>query len=229
MESPFTSDATFRRASSSPIGLAPVVVLSSMSSKRFSPSARRTKRRRSASVTTKMVAAPASRSAAAACSTSGRFATGISWRGAIVFGAAAWGKRSSRRITPCAVFTIDERAARPPAFVQGASFQERAFHVHLASATSPVAIRLCVRCRTPRTGPESRSKGELWELDRDARMNGMPTSVVSGGAGFLGSHLCDYLLAKGHRVICIDNLDTGSLQNIEHVNNGEDFLFVNHD
>jgi dTDP-glucose 4,6-dehydratase len=60
-------------------------------------------------------------------------------------------------------------------------------------------------------------------------MNGMPTSVVSGGAGFLGSHLCDYLLAKGHRVICIDNLDTGSLQNIEHVKNGEDFLFVNHD
>src|SRR6185436_11325249 len=45
----------------------------------------------------------------------------------------------------------------------------------------------------------------------------------------LGSHLCDYLLAKGHRVICIDNLDTGSLQNIEHLKNGEDFLFVNHD
>jgi len=57
----------------------------------------------------------------------------------------------------------------------------------------------------------------------------MPTSVVSGGAGFLGSHLCDYLLAKGHRVICIDNLDTGSLQNIEHLKNGEDFLFENHD
>src|SRR6185369_813626 len=75
----------------------------------------------------------------------------------------------------------------------------------------------------------SRSKGELWELGRDARMNGMPTSVVSGGAGFLGSHLCDFLLGKGHRVICIDNLDTGSLQNIEHVKNGEDFLFENHD
>jgi dTDP-glucose 4,6-dehydratase len=55
------------------------------------------------------------------------------------------------------------------------------------------------------------------------------TAVVSGGAGFLGSHLCDYLLAKGHRVICVDNLDTGSLQNIEHLSNGEDFLFVNHD
>ena len=57
----------------------------------------------------------------------------------------------------------------------------------------------------------------------------MSTAVVSGGAGFLGSHLCDYLLEKGHRVICVDNLDTGSLQNIEHLNNGEDFLFVDHD
>jgi len=57
----------------------------------------------------------------------------------------------------------------------------------------------------------------------------MPTAVVSGGAGFLGSHLCDYLLANGHRVICVDNLDTGSLQNIEHLRNGDDFLFQNHD
>ena len=55
------------------------------------------------------------------------------------------------------------------------------------------------------------------------------TAVVSGGAGFLGSHLCDYLLGKGHRVLCIDNLDTGSLQNVEHLRNGEDFLFLNHD
>ena len=57
----------------------------------------------------------------------------------------------------------------------------------------------------------------------------MPTAVVSGGAGFLGSHLCDFLLAQGHRVICIDNLDTGSLQNVEHLRNGDDFLFVSHD
>jgi dTDP-glucose 4,6-dehydratase len=55
------------------------------------------------------------------------------------------------------------------------------------------------------------------------------TAVVSGGAGFLGSHLCDYLLEKGHRVICVDNLDTGSLQNIEHLHNSGEFLFVNHD
>ena len=57
----------------------------------------------------------------------------------------------------------------------------------------------------------------------------MATAVVSGGAGFLGSHLCDRLLEKGHRVICVDNLDTGSLQNIEHLGNSDEFLFSNHD
>jgi dTDP-glucose 4,6-dehydratase len=56
----------------------------------------------------------------------------------------------------------------------------------------------------------------------------MPTAVVTGGAGFLGSHLCDHLVAREFRVVCIDNLDTGSLQNVEHLR-GENFLFVNHD
>jgi dTDP-glucose 4,6-dehydratase len=52
----------------------------------------------------------------------------------------------------------------------------------------------------------------------------MTTSVVTGGAGFLGSHLCEYLLEKGHRVICLDNLDTGTLENLEHIRDGG-FLF----
>ena len=56
----------------------------------------------------------------------------------------------------------------------------------------------------------------------------MTRSVVTGGAGFLGSHLCERLLAEGHEVVCLDNLDTGSLQNIEHIRE-EAFDFRNVD
>jgi len=55
----------------------------------------------------------------------------------------------------------------------------------------------------------------------------MPRTLITGGAGFLGSHLCDYLLDKGHQVICMDNLITGSLNNIKHIKS-ENFKFIEH-
>jgi dTDP-glucose 4,6-dehydratase len=54
-------------------------------------------------------------------------------------------------------------------------------------------------------------------------------AVVTGGAGFLGSHLCENLLQKNLKVICIDNLLTGRVSNIEHLFINEDFTFIKHD
>lgn len=56
----------------------------------------------------------------------------------------------------------------------------------------------------------------------------MPRTLVTGGAGFLGSHLCEYLLQKGHTVIAMDNLLTGNIANIEHLQ-CENFKFIKHD
>ena len=53
-------------------------------------------------------------------------------------------------------------------------------------------------------------------------------TIVTGGAGFLGSHLCDLLLENGHEVICIDNLVTGSARNIEHIKSDK-FTYLKHD
>jgi dTDP-glucose 4,6-dehydratase len=53
--------------------------------------------------------------------------------------------------------------------------------------------------------------------------------LITGGAGFIGSHLCDYLLERGHEVIAIDNLSTGSTDNIAHLAGHQRFLFIQHD
>ncbi|TSA15792.1 SDR family oxidoreductase [bacterium] len=57
----------------------------------------------------------------------------------------------------------------------------------------------------------------------------MPISVVTGGAGFLGSHLCDRLVAEGHSVVCIDNLITGSTANVAHLAGNPQFKFIQYD
>jgi dTDP-glucose 4,6-dehydratase len=57
----------------------------------------------------------------------------------------------------------------------------------------------------------------------------MATCLVTGGSGFLGSHLCDHLIARGYRVVCVDNLETGNLNNIAHLKDGDNFRFIQAD
>ena len=57
----------------------------------------------------------------------------------------------------------------------------------------------------------------------------MPRTLITGGAGFLGSHLCDRFIADGHEVVCMDNLVTGNPDNIAHLMGHERFSFVKHD
>jgi dTDP-glucose 4,6-dehydratase len=64
------------------------------------------------------------------------------------------------------------------------------------------------------------------ERSRQIFSRRMSTCLVTGGAGFLGSHLCDELIARGNRVICVDNFETGSLANIEHIRDPDRFMHV---
>ena len=57
----------------------------------------------------------------------------------------------------------------------------------------------------------------------------MKTVLITGGAGFIGSHLCDFLIDKGFKVICVDNLITGNAKNISHLNSNKNFKFIAHD
>lgn len=57
----------------------------------------------------------------------------------------------------------------------------------------------------------------------------MKTVLLTGGAGFIGSHLCDFLLGKGFRVLCMDNLITGNIKNVEHIIPNKNFKYLNHD
>ena len=68
-------------------------------------------------------------------------------------------------------------------------------------------------------------RAESW----GAVMSDRPRSLVTGGAGFLGSHLCDRLIREGHEVICVDNLITGDVENVAHLFGNEAFRFIKHD
>src|SRR3974390_947232 len=58
---------------------------------------------------------------------------------------------------------------------------------------------------------------------------GTMRTVITGGAGFIGSHLCERFLAKGHEVVCVDKLSTGALANVEPLRKNDRFTFIRHD
>ena len=78
--------------------------------------------------------------------------------------------------------------------------------------TSTIRLRVRLRIHPASTIAVDHARHITRRLD-----DAMTTSLVTGGAGFLGSHLCEALLKRGDHVICVDNLETGSLANIEHL------------
>jgi dTDP-glucose 4,6-dehydratase len=64
---------------------------------------------------------------------------------------------------------------------------------------------------------------------RASKPGAKPRALVTGGAGFLGSHLCERLLSESYRVVCMDNLRTGSLENVAHLEGEVDFEYIDHD
>jgi dTDP-glucose 4,6-dehydratase len=77
--------------------------------------------------------------------------------------------------------------------------------------------------------PKKSSKPKSASRRSTSKSSDKPTSVVTGGAGFLGSHLTDYLLAKGHRVIAVDNFVTGTVDNFAHLAGNGNFKFIQQD
>ena len=63
----------------------------------------------------------------------------------------------------------------------------------------------------------------------DLEENKIKNILITGGAGFIGSHLCKYLLELGNNIICLDNLFTGSMDNISDLIDHPNFEFINHD
>ena len=104
-------------------------------------------------------------------------------------------------------------------FASGTTFEAEGKGVSEAEMPWPEAKK--TRRRRERKPSVNAGRRSLYNSD-------VPTAVVTGGAGFLGSHLCEYLLGRGLRVICVDNLVTGSLGNIDHIRD-DDFVFLDHD